>query len=137
MVHSSWTGHAPFAFWLMSALRPRAFVELGVHSGYSYLAFCQAAKNLGLDTRCYGVDTWQGDEHAGEYGSEVFTALESYHKNKYHSFSTLLEMAFDEASSYFESGSIDLLHIDGRHFYDDVKHDFETWKPKLSEKNIA
>jgi len=87
IVHSSWTGHAPFAFWLMNELRPRAFVELGVHRGYSYMAFCQAAKNLGLDTRCYGIDTWLGDEHAGEYGSEVFTALERCHNNKYHSFS--------------------------------------------------
>ena len=32
---------------------------------------------------------------------------------------------------------IDLLHIDGRHFYDDIRHDFESWQPKLSSRAIV
>jgi hypothetical protein len=34
-------------------------------------------------------------------------------------------MTFKDASSQFEAGSIDLLHIDGAHRYEDVKEDFE------------
>src|SRR5437764_4408932 len=46
---SAWLEHAPFAFWLIEALRPRILVELGTHGGYSYFAFCQAVERLKLD----------------------------------------------------------------------------------------
>src|ERR1043165_6846732 len=67
---SAWLEHAPFAFWLVDALRPRMIVELGVHGGFSYSVFCQAVQRLHLSTRCYAIDTWRGDEHAGYYRSE-------------------------------------------------------------------
>ena len=34
--------------------------------------------------------------------------------------------------TYFGDKTIDLLHIDGIHSYDVVKHDFETWLPKCA-----
>jgi hypothetical protein len=132
-----WVGHIPFAFWLMAAQKPGTFVELGTHSGNSYGAFCQAIDSNALETRAFAVDTWQGDEHAGTYGDDVFVALKTYHDRKYSRFSELLRMRFDQAAVRFESGSVDLLHIDGLHTYDAVKHDFETWLPKLSDRAIV
>jgi hypothetical protein len=65
IVPSAWIEHVPFMFWLVDALRPGRFVELGTHSGVSYCAACQAVELLNLDCSCYAVDTWKGDEHAG------------------------------------------------------------------------
>jgi len=111
-------------------------VELGVFSGQSYCAFCQAVKTLKLDTRCYGIDTWKGDTQLGAYGKDVFEELENYNRREYAEFSSLLRMTFDEAWSYFEDGSIDLLHIDGFHTYEGVKNDFEKWLPKMSPRGV-
>jgi O-antigen biosynthesis protein len=134
---SAWIDHIPFAFWIMQAMSPRCFVELGTHTGVSYLAFCQAAKRLGLATRGYAVDTWEGDPQTGLYGEDIFRALREYHEPRYAQFSRLVRSSFDAAVKHFEDGTIDLLHIDGLHTYDAVKHDFETWRPKLSANAVV
>lgn len=137
LVLSAWHGHVPFAVWLIGTLKPRAIVELGTQKGGSYLAFCEAVLENRLNTKCYAVDTWKGDEYAGFYGEDIFLELADYHDQNYGSFSRLLRMTFDEAVKYFGDKSIDLLHIDGFHTYEVVKHDFETWLPKVSERGIV
>lgn len=135
--HSAWMKHIPFAFTVIEALRPKILVELGTHFGDSYCAFCQSADELKIDVRCFAVDTWEGDPHAGFYGEDVLDMLRNVHDRRYGNFSTLLKHTFDEAASYFAPGTIDLLHIDGLHTYDAVKHDFETWLPLLSERSVV
>lgn len=132
----SWVGHIPFAMLLVDLIRPRVLVELGTHSGNSYNAFCQAVDCIGLSTQCYAVDTWTGDPQAGHYGPEIFKRLQSYQQDQYPGFSTMMRMTFDEAAAQFDPGSIDLLHIDGLHTYDAVRHDFETWLPKMTEHGV-
>lgn len=134
---SAWLQHGPFAFWLTQALAPRSIVELGTHRGYSYLAFCQAVKRLGLPTRCFAVDTWQGDEHAGQYSDQILQELRAWHDPRYADFSRLVRARFDQAAPHFADGSVDLLHVDGRHFYADAKEDYETWRPKLSQRAVV
>ncbi len=134
---TSWHEHIPFSFALMEMVRPRVFVELGTHQGDSYCGFCQAVDTLGASTRCYAVDTWEGDSQAGIYGEEVLGELRSYHDPLYGRFSRLIQSTFDDAVSHFPDNSIDLLHIDGMHTYEAVKHDFKTWLPKLSDRSIV
>jgi hypothetical protein len=133
---SSWLEHTPFAMWLISALRPRVLVELGTLWGTSYCAFCQAIASLGLPTRAFAVDTWEGDLHTGAYTHEVLDDLRRHHDPRYAGFSTLVRMTFDEAQPLFADKEIDIIHIDGYHAYEVVRHDFETWLPKLSDRGI-
>lgn len=134
---SAWIQHAPFAFFIVEAMKPRIYVELGTHYGYSFFTVCQAVQRFQLATQCYAVDTWQGDHHAGFYDDTVFREVEQHLMKNYSSFAYLKKMKFDEAQLDFEDGSVDLLHIDGRHFYEDIKHDFFSWLPKLSSRGIV
>lgn len=133
---SAWIEHAPFAFWLVEALRPGMIVELGCHTGYSYSAFCQAVQTMNLNCRCYGIDTWEGDKHAGYYGNEVFTAINDHNDRYYQSFSRLVRSKFDEALPHFAEASIDLLHIDGHHSYEFVEADYRQWHSRMSRSGV-
>jgi hypothetical protein len=134
---SAWISHMPLAPILMKLLRPRTFVELGTHTGDSYLAFCSAAGVLATDTQCTAVDTWKGDAHTKAYGPEVLERLRVRHDPHFGTFSRLLQSTFDDAAPTFADGSIDLLHIDGAHTYEAVRHDYETWRPKLSRRGVV
>ena len=134
---SAWFGHVPFAHWLVGQHRPRSIVELGAHNGVSFAAFCEAVLRCGVDASALAVDTWRGDEHAGFYGDDVYADLVKFHDQHYAGFSTMLRATFDEALGFVLDGSVDLLHIDGRHRYEDVSHDYATWVPKLSPRAVV
>lgn len=135
--HSAWWGHVPFAFWLVANAEPRLLVELGTHHGVSYAAFCEAVSRRRMATRCYAVDAWTGDPHSGAYEEDVYADLKSFHDKRYGAFSQLLRTSFDDACGAFADRTIDLLHIDGYHTYESVRHDFDTWRPKLSDQAIV
>lgn len=135
VISNSWISHIPFAFFIMDYLKPNIFVELGVHTGNSYFAFCQAVQKIESNTKCYGIDHWEGDEHLGYHNGKFFNDVNNYNI-KYENFSTLIRSDFNEAVHQFQDNSIDLLHIDGHHSYDSVKNDFVTWIQKMSKKGI-
>jgi O-antigen biosynthesis protein len=136
--NKDFVGHIPFVMSLVDLLRPNTIVELGTHTGNSYCAFCQAVLHNQLPTKCFAVDTWEGDPSIGSYNGEAILGdLRQYHDPNYGSFSTLMRMSFDTALDHFADASIDLLHIDGCHTYEAVRHDFETWLPKLSKSGVV
>jgi len=125
-----------FANWLVEMYAPTRIVELGTHSGNSYFCFCQVVKEKNIKSECFAVDTWEGDEHSHSYSEEIFQLVQRYNADNYSNFSKLLRMKFDEALNHIEDNSVDLLHIDGLHTYDAVKHDFESWLPKMAPGGI-
>jgi hypothetical protein len=132
---SAWRQHIPFAFFLMAVMRPKKVVELGTFLGASFFAFCQAAREFKIECECFAVDTWEGDDHAGHYDDDFYKTVVAAHAH-YKDFAYLLRMEFDKAAKLTEMKDIDLLHIDGLHTYEAVKHDFETWLPKMSDEGV-
>ena len=124
--YSAWKGHRGFAQRIIKALQPKVFVELGVHAGDSYFTIVETMRG----GKAYGVDTWAGDKHAGYYDDNIWDMVQSV--NKQYPNSNLLRMPFDTAASLVQE-HINLLHIDGLHTYEAVKHDFETWEPKVTD----
>lgn len=137
LVASGWLGHAPFAAWLVDAIRPRTIVELGTYRGFSLFAFAEAVRRLGLDTRLTAIDSWQGDDHAGFYGEEVFRAVQELAERDHPERIRLLRGWFAEVVDEIPAGSVDLLHIDGRHGYEDARADFETYRDRLSPRGVV
>jgi len=132
-----WEGHRDFVYDLINFVKPGMITELGSQYGCSLFTFCQSVKDNGLDAKIRAVDMWSGDIGAPDTGEEVF-ALVNKIKDKF--FSNLdiklYQMRFDDALPDFQDGSIDILHIDGGHTFEDVDHDLKTWLPKLSEDGI-
>ena len=131
----AWWGHIPFANFLVSALRPSLIVELGVFTGGSFSTFCQAALFLDLPTIVVGIDHFQGDASAHGLDDSAIANIARFlpaYPN-----ARLIRLPFDEAVTDFVGESINLLHIDGNHSYESVKHDYETWLPKLAPEGVV
>jgi prefoldin subunit 5 len=133
----NWSGHLPFANDLVAAARPELLVELGTHYGESYFGFCQAVAENNLTCKCYAIDTWLGEQHAGFYDETVYQDVSAYNDANYSSFSYLLRTTFDEGRKNFSDDSIDILHVDGLHTYNAVLHDFENWLPAVKPGGIV
>lgn len=132
--NSPWWGHSFFAYDLISNVQPKIVVELGTYKGNSLFSFAQAIKDSNLNTKLHCVDSWEGDKHAGFYGDEVYQGFLKIYEKKYKNIPLEIHrMFFDDAVDKFKDHSINVLHIDGLHTYEAVKHDFETWLPKVDK----
>ena len=135
---SPWSGHRYFIYDLIANEAPNIVVELGSYYGCSSFAIAQAIKDHNLDTIFWGIDTWQGDDFTEtDYTQNVYQDFCNVREKCYsENYIKMLRMTFDEAVARFEDETIDLLHIDGSHHYEDVKHDFLTWKSKVKKDGI-
>ncbi len=132
-----WAGHKRFAYDLIRNVKPQTIVALGTHKGTSFFSFCQAVKDSRHAANLCAIDTWQGDEQAGYYDEKVFDEVQKIYQQYYMGLhARFIRKTFDDASSEFAANSIDLLHIDGYHTYEAVKHDFDTWVNKVKPDGI-
>lgn len=138
MKYAPWSGHRLFVYDYVSNMNPKVIVELGSHYGCSAFTFLQAIKDWNLHTKFYAIDTWTGDKYTkNDYVENIYEEYKRVRTACFeHQNNEMMRMEFDEAVFLFEDNSIDLLHIDGSHIYDDVKHDFELWKDKVKKDGV-
>ncbi|MDO9706893.1 rhamnosyltransferase WsaF family glycosyltransferase [Paracraurococcus lichenis] len=128
-----WHEHLPFAFWLVRALRPRSILELGAPAGIPYAVFCQAVERLGLPTRCYALG--RGGDATGRLRDAA--PRPDAPGPGGHGFSTLIQLAPEEARAQFEPGELDLLHLGGLRDEEGAAAAFRTWRDALSDRGVV
>lgn len=132
-----WAGHKYFGYDLVRNLRPKKIVELGTHLGCSLFTFAQAVYDGKLKSQLDAIDTWLGDKHSSLYGEHILHRVQEIKQACYPKVNiNLVRKTFDEAVRDYPNNSIDLLHIDGLHTYSAIKHDYETWFPKVKKSGI-
>ena len=138
MKYSPWSGHRRFVYDLVANIRPECIVELGSYYGCSAFTFLQALKDFDMKSYFYAIDTWEGDSFTeNDYKENIYDSYKNIQEKLFASQNAIMKrMTFDQACCDFEEESIDLLHIDGSHTYEDCRHDFETWFAKVSKKGI-
>lgn len=127
-IPSAWSGHIEFAEWLVREKNPSVVVDLGVDYGTSTFSFA-----LPETGKIYGIDCFEGDEHSGLRNTFKYVHL----KMKQLKFNniTFIKGYFDDCAKNWDL-SIDILHIDGRHKYQDIKNDYETWSKFLNDGGV-
>jgi len=138
LIYSPWAGHKRFAYDYVRFMEPETIVELGSYYGCSAFAMLQAIKDSGINTRFFAIDTWAGDDFTkNDYKEDIYGQYKRINDECFSGVtSVMIRHTFDEACPAFDEKSIDLLHIDGSHAYDDVKHDYLTWKDKVKDNGV-
>jgi len=130
---TAWEGHGNFAIQLTDIMKPKVTVDLGVDYGFS--TFCFALLGKG---KVYGIDCFEGDEHAGKRSTYDHVMQLRQHFQKTIKMNNLyfLKGYFDEVAKRWDK-KIDILHIDGLHTYEAVSNDFATWTPFLNADGVV
>ena len=129
---TAWGGHRQFAENLVRFLNPKVIVDLGVDWGYSTFSF--ALPRIG---HTYGIDNFVGDDFVGTDELRKKYNFVTMKREKLHLQNnlTLIEGDFNEVAQTWDK-TIDILHIDGSHKYEDIKRDFETWSKFVTDNGI-
>ena len=138
--NSSWHTHYNLLRFLIFEFKPKKIVELGTWYGFSYFSMCEIVRELQLEknnAKCFGVDHWGGDEHAGLIDAKEAFEFVNKINQEYIDFSKLVKKTFNDAKKDFNDHSIDFIHFDGRHYYEDIKEDFNSYLEKINENAIA
>jgi glycosyltransferase involved in cell wall biosynthesis len=117
------------------------FVEVGSWMGRSTCYMGEQIKKSSKNIKFYAVDTWEGSEEISH--KETIKRLKDKNLSLFDVFNHHLQLCDVqnqviplkttslEATQQFEDNSIDFLHIDASHDYENVIADIIAWYPKV------
>jgi methyltransferase family protein len=120
------------------------FLEVGNYLGRSLCSLAEVVAQSGKRFTVIGVDTCRGSGVEGPRGRDYHreavaagggTFAGTLHRNiiecGYGDSVALIVADSVTASTFFADGSVDWVHLDGRHDLDHVKADIAAWLPKI------
>ncbi|WP_244815391.1 glycosyltransferase [Caballeronia sp. Lep1P3] len=129
IVPSPWLEHAPFAFWLVDALRPSSIVEAQATDGFLFSTMCQAVTQLALNTQCVAFIA----ENA--HASAATADFEADQARRFTAFSRIVRASGTQAAfEKIPDSSIDVLIALGK---PGASAPLESWLPKLSARAVV
>lgn len=148
-----WHSHSPIFRALVEETRPRIVFEVGTWLGASAINMAEAARDMGLKTKVYCVDTWLGaEEFWNKYShtSERDLLLKNGYPQTYFKFlANVVEHGLQNfivpVPNTSHIGAMilahrrlkaDLIYIDGSHDYEDVRGDIRDYMPLLNEGGV-
>ena len=114
-----------------------------IYIGYSTFAFSKALTDRGSGGRVIGIDAFVFVVQSADVSAHVLRV-----RNTYEYVTDLMALTkitnmevvkgyFDEVAASWQHGkSIDILHVDGRHEYENVKKDYQDFLPFVKEDGI-
>lgn len=126
-IDSAWKAHRNFAEWLVKELNPKVIVELGVHFGYSLCVFAKQTSG-----KVYGIDNFLYDTRGKDVLHEVRKTVIANSLDNV----TLIKGDFIKIGSSWKEKSIDILHLDGDHTYEQTKEVFDVWFDCLKDSGV-
>lgn len=122
----------PDLIWLENIAKSmNSIVEIGCWTGSSTYSLLKGCKGT-----VYAIDHFKGSAGAGLNMSkeEAEKVYQTFLKNVGH-FPNLkvIKLPSNEAVYQFEDGSMDMVFIDGDHFYPSVIEDITIWRPKVTK----
>jgi hypothetical protein len=120
------------------------FVEVGLYLGRSICSLADVTRTAGKQFCLIGVDTCQGSGEEGKMGKDYHcaavregggTLAGQLHRNilqcGFGDSLTIFIASSHRAAELFAEQSLDWVHLDARHDYDNVKADIAAWLPKV------
>lgn len=117
------------------------FVEVGSWMGRSTCYMGEQLKKINKNIKFYAIDTWNGSEEPQhkdtlkKLKTENLTLFDIFKYNlklcQITDYVAPIQTTSIEAAKQFEDNSLDFVHIDASHDYENVLSDIKAWYPKV------
>jgi hypothetical protein len=127
---------------------PLISIEIGVFGGKSFMPIAAAVDFIDQNRnkhKCYGIDVWEANEASKNYESTnkdfwcnqqmldmTYEQSKLYVKNLNSNCVELIKTTSKDFVTKFNTGTVELLHIDGNHSEQESYNDVINWWPKLA-----